>query len=342
LATKSGLRRPGGDDGGCRFETPGEGDHLSDKLTYPESSSEDTPAQAAGKKNRTTWLRWFGTLLSVGLLIYLLSRQGWSEITYAAGQIIWWRFVLAFLLVLISRFAVAGRWHVLMHSAGTGISPRQSIRLTFAMLFSSNFLPTTIGGDVVRLAGAIRLGFDQAISVASLVVDRLVGMAGMAMALPFGIPAYIQYISVSGTASAITIPWLEPISGKVKRFLQETLQAVRVWLHHPRSLLAALGFTWVHMLLTFAMIWLLLAGMGETISYWRVMGLWGATYFVTLLPISINGMGVQELAMTFFYVTIGGISPSSGLTAALLVRLLQIFASLPGALFIPDILAGRK
>ena len=106
-------------------------------------------------------------MLSVGLLVYLLSQQGWAEIISAARQIAWWRFVLAFILVMISRLAVAGRWHVLMHSAGTGITLRQSMRLTFAMLFASNFLPTTIGGDVVRLAGAIRLGFDQAISVAS-------------------------------------------------------------------------------------------------------------------------------------------------------------------------------
>lgn len=259
-----------------------------------------------------------------------------------AGQIAWWRFLLAFILVLISRFAVAGRWHALMHSAGTGITPRQSIRLTFAMLFSSNFLPTTIGGDVVRLAGAIRMGYDQATSLASLVVDRLVGMTGMAMALPFGIPAYIHYIAVSNAATAITIPWLEPIASKVRRFWGETLEALRMWVHQPRSLLGSLGFTWLHMLLTFGMIWLLLAGMGEVISYWLVMGLWSATYFVTLLPISINGMGVQELAMTFFYVTIGGISPASGLTIALFVRLLQMIASLPGALFIPDILAGRK
>lgn len=280
-------------------------------------------------------------MLAVGLLIYLLSRQGWSEIVSAAGQIAWWRFVLALILVMISRFAVAGRWHVLMRSAGTGISPRQSIRLTFAMLFASNFLPTTIGGDVVRLAGAIRLGFDQAISLASLVVDRLVGMTGMAMALPFGVPAYIQYATSLPTTS-IAIPWLNPLADKIRRFLHDLMQALKVWINKPRSLLAALGFTWVHMLCTFAMIRLLLGGMGEHISFWLVMGLWSATYFITLIPISINGMGVQELAITFFYVAIGGISQSSGLTLALLMRLLQMIASLPGALFIPDIMAGRK
>lgn len=244
--------------------------------------------------------------------------------------------------MMISRLAVAGRWHVLMHSAGTGITPRQSLRLTFAMLFSSNFLPTTIGGDVVRLAGAIRLGFDQAVSLASLVVDRLIGMTGMAMALPFGIPGYIQYINSAPAAGALAIPWLKPLTQKINRFLHELGQALALWLRKPRSLLAALGFTWVHMLCTFACVWLLLAGMGEHISFWLIMGLWSATYFVTLLPISINGMGVQELAMTYFYVAIGGISAANGLTLALLMRLIQMVASLPGALFIPDIMAGKR
>jgi hypothetical protein len=229
-----------------------------------------------------------------------------------------------------------------MNSAATGISLGQSIRLTFAMLFASNFLPTTIGGDVVRLAGAIRLGFDQAISVASLVVDRLVGMTGMAMGLFIGIAGFIKYFSNSSANESIVIPWLTPLANKLLDFLQELTKALRVWLRKPRSLLIALAFTWVHMLCTFTAVWLLLHGMGEDISFWYVMGLWSATYFVTLLPISINGMGVQELSMTFFYVTIGGISPSSGLTLALLMRVLQMIASLPGALFIPDIISGRK
>ena len=272
----------------------------------------------------------------------MLSQQGWAEIAYVASQIAWWRFVLAIILVFISRLAVVMRWHILMYSAGTGITIRQSTRLTFAMLFASNFLPTTIGGDVVRLAGALRLGFDQAISVASLVVDRLVGMTGMAMALFFGLPGFIHYVTNSPVKESMVIPWFNPLVDKILRFLHGLTQALKVWLRKPRSLLGALAFTWVHMLCTFSTVWLLLRGMGEDIPFWSVMGLWSATYFVTLLPISINGLGVQELAMTYFYVAIGGISPSSGLTLALLMRVLQMIASLPGALFIPDIIAGKK
>jgi uncharacterized membrane protein YbhN (UPF0104 family) len=311
---------------------------MSEDLPGPTFPKDGIPE----KRGSSTWLRWVGTILSLALLIYLLSQQGWEQIVVAALQIAWWRFILALALVMISRMAVAGRWHTLMHSAGTGITFRQSLRLTFAMLFASNFLPTTIGGDVFRLAGAIRLGFDQAISVASLVVDRLVGMTGMAMALPFGIPVYVQTLAGSSMAASVAVPWYRSVGNKVHNFLHKLNEALRIWLHKPRSLLGALGFTWVHMLCIFTSVWVLLIGMGEEIPFWMVMGLWRASYFVTLLPISINGMGVQELALTYFFVTIGGISPSSGLTMALLMRILQMLASLPGTLYIPEIMAGRK
>ena len=282
----------------------------------------------------------------MGLLVYLLVNQGWAEMRAALQHIAPWRFGLALLLVMVSRLAVAGRWQVLLHSAGTGIRASQSIGITFAGLFAANFLPTTIGGDVVRLAWVIRLGYDQAICVASLVADRLVGMAGMAMALPFGIPGYIHYFQAAGRPAQsplmLALPWLQPLKARLLSFTRRLFQALQLWMGKPRALLAALAFTWVHMLCTFGIVWLFLTGMGEAISFWLVMGLWSAAYFITLLPISINGMGVQELAMTFFYTQVGGISAPSGLTLALLMRLIQMIASLPGALFLPQILGNKR
>jgi hypothetical protein len=60
---------------------------------------------------------------------------------------------LALVLMIISRLAVTGRWHVLLHSGGIRITPSQSFQITMAGLFANNFLPTTVGGDVIRLAG---------------------------------------------------------------------------------------------------------------------------------------------------------------------------------------------
>lgn len=278
-------------------------------------------------------------------MIYLLIDQGWAEIGGEIRKIEGWRFGVALILIGISRLAVAARWQVLIQSAGMSLTARQSTQITFAGLFAANFLPTTIGGDVFRLAWLIRLGCDRTLSLASLVADRLVGMAGMAMALPFGTPGYLSYYQRVNQSTAapglLALPWFRSIQERVIAFTRRLGQTMQLWLKKPQSLLVALAFTWVHMLCTFGMVWLLLTGMGEQISFWLVMGLWSATYFITLLPISINGMGVQELAMTFFYSNIGGIPASSGFSLALLMRLIQMLASLPGALFLPQILAGK-
>src|SRR4030066_1003485 len=136
--------------------------------------------------------RLFGTLLAAVLLVYLLRQQGWGEIVAAIQHIPIWRLLLAMGLMMVSRFAVAGRWHVLLRSAGVWIAMGETLRVTFAGLFSTNFLPTTVGGDVVRLAGAMQLKFDMAICAASLIVDRLLGMAGMAIVVPFGLPSFLE------------------------------------------------------------------------------------------------------------------------------------------------------
>jgi len=290
--------------------------------------------------SRPSLLRWVGTLLAAVLLVYLFAQQGWQEILQAIRLIEWWRFLLAFLLMMVSRLAVVGRWGVLLRSGGISIPFRQTLQVTFAGLFASNFLPTTIGGDVVRLAGAARLGYDQAVCLASLVVDRLVGMTGMAMALPLALPAILD-ASREVPAAALSLAVRKPLWERAQLALGRMRRALALWLGQPRSLIFALGFTWIHMLCTFLQVWLLLRGMGEDVPLGMIAGLWSATYFVTLLPVSINGLGVQELSMTFFFTSFAGVTPASALVLALLMRILAMLASLPGAFFIPGILAGN-
>jgi uncharacterized membrane protein YbhN (UPF0104 family) len=293
---------------------------------------------------RKDYFRLFGTILAVGLLIYLLAQQGWGDIATAFRQISWWRLALALGLTLISRFAVAARWHALLRGTGVTISYGQTARITFAGFFGNNFLPTTIGGDVIRLGGALRLGFDRAISLASLVVDRLVGMAGMAMALPFVIPAFFgKTLRVSETLSVCSfLSFGKSLWDRILHLLHRLLEALSLWLKKPRSLLLALAFTWIHMACTFGSVWLILGGMGQNISFGLIGGLWSMGYFITLLPVSINGMGIQELSITGLYTHFGGVSTESGLILALLMRVLPMFASLPGALFVPEMLTGVK
>jgi glycosyltransferase 2 family protein len=305
------------------------------------------------QKKRVSLLRVSGTLLALGLLSYLLWRQGWGEIAAAVQQISLWRFALAFGLTLLSRLCVSGRWHVLLRSAGMLVTAGQTIRLTFAGLFASNFLPTTVGGDVVRLGGAMRFNLDQPTLVASLVVDRLIGMAGMALAVPFGLPILLKSAVFASSPYAVS-PFffvraavlkqgkLKKIWDKGQSVLQRMFRALKLWLGRPSALLASLGFSIGHMFFLFSSLWILLVSMADPVPFWLVGGLWSLSYFVTLLPVSINGLGVQELSLTILFTTVAGVSEPNALTLAFLIRILQMFASLPGAFFIPSVVVGRE
>jgi glycosyltransferase 2 family protein len=187
---------------------------------------------------------------------------------------------------------------------------------------------------------AMRAGYDKVISTASLVVDRLVGMAGMGSAAPLALfPMLGTGLPASG---ALSIPFIQPLVERGKRAVHKLWQAIGLWVRSPRGLLLAFAFTWVHQLSIFAVNWLMLRGLGDPIDFWLAGGLWSFTYFVTLLPVSINGMGVQELSMTFIFSQFGGVSPQSAATTALLVRTIQTLASVPGAAFLPEILSGAR
>lgn len=325
---------------------------------------------------KAAWLRALGTLVSLALLVYLFSQQGWGQITSAICQIPLWRLGLALALMFISRLSVAMRWYVLLRSApvrdasGETIPLRQTLRITWAGLFASNFLPTTIGGDLARLVGILQLRYDAAVCAASLVVDRLVGMAGMAMAAPFSLPIILNLGSVVWRAArAATVfqqghlplalslglspsgdqrgdksrlgGWSRAIWDKGWRIAQKLYAALRLWLKQPRALLASLAFSWLHMLCLFSIIYLLVGSMGEEMPIWMIGGLYSLVYFVTLIPISINGYGLQEISMTLIFSNLGQAPLSAGLTTALLFRTLMMTASLPGAIFLPDIVAYR-
>lgn len=309
----------------------------------PGESSQLSPSQP----RKIPWLRWLGTALALALLIYLVANEGWDAIAKALERLSWGNLLLAFVLTLLSRFSTVGRWHILLRSAEVPITLRQSTRLVFAGLFAANFLPTTVGGDVVRFVGTLRLKLDAAACAASLVMDRLVGMAGMATVLPIGLVSFFSQPNPQnftlGGASAVAAPgWARWIKGKLLKLWESLQHALKLWVSRPRDLLRAYAFTWGHMLATFLSVWFLLNQMGEGISLWLIAGLWSMAYFITLLPVSINGLGVQEVALTFFFVNYGGISTEAALVIALLMRLLPVLASLPGALFVGTLLQPEK
>lgn len=289
------------------------------------------------RDNRQTIIRVLGSLLALSLLIVLLEEEGDGELFSALRRVSIWHFFAAVVALTISRVFAATRWHILLRSAGVEISFLRSVMLTFTGNFSSNFLPTTIGGDVVRLGGAMQLGYDRVICLASLVADRLIGLAGMSIALPLGL---VPVFSLNnGVIQSLAI---SALFQKGMDFAKRTFASFSIWLGKPLALTGSLLATFGNMLFIYFAVYLLLLGIDHQVSYWLVAGLYTLTYFVTLFPISINGLGVQELSMTFLLTQLGGLSSSESATVALLTRTMFIITSLPGAFFLPSILAAMN
>lgn len=286
--------------------------------------------------NRQLLLRILGTLLAVGLIFVLVREEGWDEVRNALTQMSWGSIAWAVALVFVSRLFVGTRWYILLRSGNVKISVPDAVALTFTGLFSNNFLPTTIGGDVVRLAGAMQLGYDRAVCLASIAADRLIGMLGMVLTLPLGLVPAFHALGQGPTQSVV----FSSLISRAVGFVRRTFQTFSIWVEQPLALLGALGCTMGHMLCTFVTMYILIESLGGHVDLWLIAGLWSLAYFVTLVPISINGYGVQELSLTFLFSKVAGLSTAVSLTVAVLIRALYVAVSLIGAFYLPGILAS--
>jgi uncharacterized membrane protein YbhN (UPF0104 family) len=287
-------------------------------------------------ENRTSLLRLFGTILAIVTIVLLIREEGWPKIVDSLRQISPLHFFLALASLLVSRIFVIARWHVLLQSGGVKIPFRRTAELTLMGLFASNFLPTTVGGDVVRLAGVMQMGFDRAVSLASIAADRLVGLGGMLFAVPFGLPPAWESLRELALQPLALIAALQ----RPLRFARRTLQTFSTWLHQPKALFTSLLCTWGNMIFIFLAIYLLVEGLGSHVSFWLIAGLYSLSYLVTLIPISINGFGLQELSVTYLFLHVGSLSAATSLSLAVLLRVIFMLASLPGAVFLSSILSA--
>ncbi len=289
------------------------------------------------KKNRRLALRWTGTIFSLLLLawVFYSSRADIAvAIKNAASPATLVNVLIAAGLILLSRLSTVARWHTLLRAAGIPIPFADTLRLTFAGLFGSNFLPTSVGGDVVRLAGAMQMGYDRAICLASIAVDRLVNMTGMSLAAPLGI--YQLFQAAPAAAQSIT---LVTLWDKSWGFVRKTLSSLTIWLKKPLSLLIAFAFTAGNLLCTAGAYFFLIQGMGGNLPYWQAIGLVSVGYFLGLMPFTINGYGWHETIMITLFTQVAGVNSGTTAVVVVLQRLLMMLASLPGALTLPGIMA---
>lgn len=289
----------------------------------------------------TAWLRWAGTLLSLALLFWLVSRQDWRGLLQAGSQVGALTVLAGLSLVAIRQLLNASRWYSLLRVQPVQLNLVGAIKLTFAGLFASNFLPTTIGGDVVRLAGVLKASEDKVAGSASLVADRLIGAASMLVFLPFGLPILSGLVMNQAAASAPAGAFALGLRPRFTKLKQRLGAALEPWRSRPTTLLLAVVINWLAASAYFLAVLVIARGVGISVTFWQVAGATALTYYLTLLPISINGYGLRELGVVAVYGQLGA-STEAAAALALITRGLLWATSLPGALMIGSVLADRR
>jgi uncharacterized membrane protein YbhN (UPF0104 family) len=79
--------------------------------------------------------------------------------------------------------------------------------------------------------------------------------------------------------------------------------------------------------------WIIVRDMDIKVNLAQVTGIYVVLYFVTLLPISLNGLGVQEVTTAYLYQSLGA-TQAQAAALAVLMRFAIWLTSLPGAIWL--------
>jgi len=285
------------------------------------------------KKNLVTLLRWGGTLASTILFVWLIQRQDWAVVLEKASGIALWAVALALGLYLLSYLFNTLRWCILLWNQDVRISIWQAFRLNWAGYFASQFLPSTIGGDGFRMLAVNAYTRRKTISIGSVVLDRIINMAAWVCLIPAPLAIFGSSLLLLLRGSLPAVFALMHIPRLFEKYSPKLISALRVWAARPWAFVYAFLAAWPSNLLPIAATYLLARQLGMQVSYWEVMGVQTVAYFLSVLPISVNGYGLREVAYTTLYTALGA-SLEQASTLALVSRFLMILSVVPGAFWL--------
>jgi glycosyltransferase 2 family protein len=257
---------------------------------------------------------------------------------------------LALAIALVQIPLVALRWHEIVSAlllAHERITRAAIIAVTMIGVFFTQVLPSLMG-DGIRTWLLVRLGCDWRNAVKSVVLDRAVG-AGAMIALTFLIlllPSalgelggyrnivlviYGAFLACGGII-LLFFPIFFPLLQRA-RYLRwiVVLAADARTIVLGRASPIILGLALLVHTLTIVTIWLLARAQGMVLPVTEAAVLFAVIVGVALVPISISGWGLRELAVVGVLAR-HGVAPEQALLFSICFGLMQVIASLPGGL----------
>ena len=282
----------------------------------------------------------FGLL---GLLFYIMRNEMQHICKTIADSNL--KFIgIAVVLILGNIFMMAYRLKIIFVGENLKISFWRAIQLTYVGYYFNNFMPTAVGGDIVKAHYASLENKEKAKSYASVLMDRLLGLytfsvvAAVALIIDNGktqletvkfivfallLMGAIGFIIITNSKVAAVI---EKMFAKFKMLklgekLSSIYSIVQDYKNRRGVIIKSFLISVIAQGLYFAAVYLFFLSLGVKVSMANIFLIMPIVIFISMIP-SIGGLGVREGAIVAFF------SPLAGKDVAFAVSILVLFGLL--------------
>ena len=295
--------------------------------------------------------------VSVALLALLFSRVDGRQLWASARQasIAWLLAALA--LYFTTVLAATWRWQLLLNAQNVSVPARRLLGSYQVATFFGNFLPSNIGGDVIRIRDTAKPAASKTLATTVVLTDRVMGVIGLALVAALGAtigagmagharspiwpswlwagfvlaaavsaPVVLAPVGVSRLLKPLTVIHPEWVGGRIDT-LTSVLQRFR---SRPLSLAGCFaGAVYVQSALVVFYL-LVVYALHINVNVVDLAVIVPLSLLVQMVPVSVGGFGVREATFSIYFVKIG-LSMESAVVMSLVAAGLIMIISLTGA-----------
>jgi len=297
-------------------------------------------------------------IVAVGLTTWLFYNASPGDVLASLSRAAWPGLVAAVLLVVVDRSLMAYRWMLLLRAIATGreVALGAVMRLFFVATFLGTFLPASVGGDAVRTIGLARLQIPPADALASVVVDRILGVVSVLLMAVGGLLVVRHLIDTASLVSLVAVTtavlvasllllfdsrvlsgFLSWLTARrlpaIERMGNRALSAIRQYGHERRALLVVLVASVAVQVLRTLQAWCLGWALGLDVNLAWYFAFIPLIVLFMAAPISIGGLGTSQLAFTALFGSVGVVEADAFALSVLFLALGWV-GNLPGGLLV--------
>jgi hypothetical protein len=303
--------------------------------------------------------------VSAGLLAVLFWRIDRGAFLRSIQSLPLSTFLGSVVLYLTGYLISVVRWQRLLRAENIRIPFWRLVLVYFEGAFFNLFLPTLIGGDIVRGYTIYKLTGGHSASLASILIDRLSGFAALMLIALLSLTVAVTRMRdpqvaamILGVAAAFGLLTGALINERMKdwaggifrliglaRFqakLQGMIEAIQRYRGHRRALLEAFLLSILLQSLIIVTYFFVGQGLrvGVSLAYFFVFV--PLITVVAMLPVSVAGLGVREGGVVYFF-ALAGVDAATSLSMSLVwFSLTALVSSLGGVAILLNAHAAKR